>query len=168
MDKKTGEIPRFRSYGMRKRSGISFDGTELVTKQAFKDDCDINAIMRRWDKTGQVPMAAGRVGYYGDFANAEDYHTSLCKIRNADAEFLNLPAHVRDRFENDPARLIEFLEDPENRSEAEELGIVSPGSGGSEPSEPSSSPPPGGDEDLGDSAEGDDAVKSPAPGGDDQ
>ena len=35
-----------------------------------------------------------------------------------------LPAHLRARFENDPAQLIDFLGDENNRSEAEKLGLL--------------------------------------------
>jgi phage internal scaffolding protein len=39
-------------------------------------------------------------------------------------EFEALPAQIRARFDNDPAQLIEFLENSDNRPEAEELGLV--------------------------------------------
>jgi hypothetical protein len=35
-----------------------------------------------------------------------------------------LPANIRSRFDNDPAKLIDFMENPANREEAESLGLV--------------------------------------------
>ena len=36
-----------------------------------------------------------------------------------------LPAQIRSRFENDPAKLIDFLDNSENLDEAIKLGLVS-------------------------------------------
>ena len=46
------------------------------------------------------------------------------RVIAAQDEFEALPAQIRARFDNDPAKLIEFLENSENRPEAEELGLV--------------------------------------------
>lgn len=37
---------------------------------------------------------------------------------------MSLPAELRKRFRNDPGMLLAFLEDPQNRAEAESLGLV--------------------------------------------
>ena len=42
----------------------------------------------------------------------------------AQDEFMELPAQLRARFNNDPALLIDFLEKEENREEAIKLGLV--------------------------------------------
>ena len=46
------------------------------------------------------------------------------RVLAAKTEFESLPAQIRARFQNDPAQLIEFLQDENNRPEAEELGLV--------------------------------------------
>lgn len=46
------------------------DGTR--TQQQFKDECDINEIMRRFGKTGQVPSNV-RAPMYGDFTEVGDF-----------------------------------------------------------------------------------------------
>jgi phage internal scaffolding protein len=46
------------------------------------------------------------------------------RVIAAQDEFEALPAQIRARFDNDPANLIEFLENENNRPEAEELGLV--------------------------------------------
>jgi phage internal scaffolding protein len=61
---------------------------------------------------------------YGDFTGISDYHTALNRVFAAQDEFEALPAQIRARFNNDPAQLIEFLENSDNRPEAEELGLV--------------------------------------------
>ena len=38
--------------------------------------------------------------------------------------FDNLPSDVRNRFNNNPAQLLDFVADPENKEEAIELGLL--------------------------------------------
>jgi hypothetical protein len=47
-------------------------------------------------------------------------------VRDAQVEFLRVPADVRARFNNDPGRLMAFLEDDRNRDEARKLGFLKP------------------------------------------
>ena len=81
-----------------------------LTQQHFAEECDINEIVRRFGLTGTVPEDY-RAPQYGDFSEVTDYHTALNAVRAADAAFMELPADLRYRFSNDPARLIAFLED---------------------------------------------------------
>ena len=37
---------------------------------------------------------------------------------------MQLPAKIRRRFDNDPTAFIEFVQNPSNKSEMEELGIL--------------------------------------------
>lgn len=93
------------------------------TQQHFKEECDINTIVKRFGISGVVPGAA-RMPEYGDFTAATDYQTALNSVLEAQAEFMKLPAHVRKAFDNDPQQLLEFVSDDANRAEAEKLGLV--------------------------------------------
>jgi phage internal scaffolding protein len=101
-------------------------------QQHHKDECDINVILERFGKTGQLPVNAIS-GTYGDFSGVHDYHTALNAIIASEHEFAALPAKIRNRFANDPANLINFLEDPSNKAEAESLGLINSTSSYSEP-----------------------------------
>lgn len=103
-------------------SGLACEEPSLA-QQHFKDECDINNILRQFNVTGLLPESPISPRY-GDFTGISDYHTALNRVIAAQDEFDGLPAQIRARFENDPAQLIEFLEDENNRSEAEELGLV--------------------------------------------
>jgi phage internal scaffolding protein len=92
-------------------------------QQHHKDECDINVILERFGKTGQLPLNAIS-GTYGDFSGVHDYHTALNAIIASESEFAALPAQLRSRFQNDPANLIEFLDNPANKAEAESLGLL--------------------------------------------
>ncbi len=42
----------------------------------------------------------------------------------AQENFMRLPANIRKRFDNDPAQLIEFINDPNNLDEAINIGLA--------------------------------------------
>lgn len=103
-------------------SGLACEEPSLA-QQHYKDECDINTILERFNITGVLPQVA-LSPRYGDFTGIGDYHTALNRVLAAQEEFDALPAQIRAKFNNDPAQLIEFLEDENNRPEAEELGLV--------------------------------------------
>ena len=45
-------------------------------------------------------------------------------ILNAEAMFEELPLEIKKRFDNDPAKLVEFCNDPKNLEEAIEIGLA--------------------------------------------
>lgn len=98
-----------------------------MTQQQFKDDCDINNILR---KHGHDPVAFQALtrpgGVYADFSSITDYHTMLNEIVEAQTAFGALPAHLRARFDNDPGKLLAFIQDKKNRDEGVSLGIINP------------------------------------------
>jgi phage internal scaffolding protein len=106
-------------------SGLACEEPSLA-QQHFKDECDINNILRQFNITGLLPEQP-LSPRYGDFTGIGDYHTALNRVIAAQDEFDSLPAQIRARFDNDPANLIEFLNDDANRPEAEELGLVNKG-----------------------------------------
>ena len=103
-------------------SGLHCEDASLA-QQHFKDECDINNILRQFNITGMLPEQAVSPRY-GDFTGIGDYHTALNRVIAAEDEFMSLPATIRARFENDPAQLIDFLDKPENKDEAIKLGLV--------------------------------------------
>jgi phage internal scaffolding protein len=105
-------------------SGLGCEDPSLA-QQHYKDECDINTILQKFNITGLLPESP-LSPRYGDFTGISDYHTALNRVIAAQDEFDGLPANIRARFENDPAQLIEFLENSENRQEAEKLGLVEP------------------------------------------
>lgn len=101
------------------------EATPTMTQQHFAEECDINTIVRRFNLTGQLPTGV-RMPTYGDFDNVPTYQEALNAIRAADEAFNEMPAEVRARFANDPARFVDFCSDPANKAEAQKLGLVDP------------------------------------------
>lgn len=104
--------------------GLSCPGPSM-TQQSFKEECDINTIVKRFGVTGQLPAPVAMPSY-SDFSEVVDYQTALNAIRRSGEAFMGLPSGVRERFQNDPQQLLVFLGDEANRPEAEKLGLVSP------------------------------------------
>lgn len=96
-----------------------------LAQQHAKDECDINTIVRRFGLTGELPNGV-RAPTYGDFTDAVDYHTAMNAVLAADAAFMQLPADIRTRFNNDAGAFVDFVSDDNNRAEAEKLGLVLP------------------------------------------
>lgn len=86
-----------------------------VTKQADADSCDINKIYARYLKDGQLPPNVRSPGTYGDYSSVPDYQESLEIVRSAEKQFLLLPVELRNRFENDPVKFLEFATNPANK-----------------------------------------------------
>jgi len=93
------------------------------TQQQFKDECDVNNIVKKYETTGEWLHLTRRQGVYADVSEIKDYHQSLDKVQRANDAFMALPAEMRLRFQNDPGRLLEFLADPKNHSEGVKLGL---------------------------------------------
>lgn len=100
-------------------------GAESLTHQNFKEECDINNILARFQKTGVIEHVAKYQGQYGDFTNMPtDYHEAMNQVHEAQRMFMSLPAVIRDQFGNDPGTFLQFAEDPENEQEMRDMGLL--------------------------------------------
>lgn len=113
-------------------------GGKSRTKQAHKDETDINIILRKHEKGLVVDHLNKHQGQYGDFIDAPDYHTALNRIHAADEAFMEIPADIRAEFDNDPAQFLEFVQNPENLPSMREMGLAP-----HETTEAPPGPPPG-------------------------
>lgn len=97
-----------------------------LTKQADSKACDINNIMRRYEKDGVITHVNRYQGEYGNFLGVPEYHDAVNQVLAAENMFLSLPAKVRSRFNNDPAAFIDFAQTEGNRDELVALGLIPP------------------------------------------
>lgn len=110
---------------------LNFDpdtGVELpsLTRQEFRDECDINEIMRRYQRDGVVSHVTTREPMYQDFTQYPDLQESMNYIRDAEMAFLSLPSAVRREFDNDPVKFVQFAAEPKNGERLVELGLAEP------------------------------------------
>lgn len=84
-------------------------GQESRTRQSEKDNCDINKIMERFNRTGRLPTMQSLPPNYGD-ARVVDYQTAQEIIKDAKTRFNALPAETRKHFGNDPQIYLQALQ----------------------------------------------------------
>lgn len=96
---------------------------ESMAVQSAEEESNINTIVRRFGLTGELPNNL-RMPQSGDFTGLPDFHAAMNLVRQAQEEFIRVPAEIRARFNNDPARFMAFVEDGANYDEALKLGLV--------------------------------------------
>lgn len=97
-----------------------------LTQQQFKDECDINNIMKKFASTGEFTHVTSNKGIYADFTEIKDYQSMLDTVIYADHAFNTLPAELRKRFNNNAGELLDFIQDPSNYDEGVKLGLLNP------------------------------------------
>ena len=95
-----------------------------MTKQSFKDECDINNIMKRYERDGVLNHLNKYQGKYGDFTGAVEYHEAMSIVARGREMFMDLPAHIRSQFGNDPAAFLDFATNPDNNQALVDMGLA--------------------------------------------
>lgn len=103
---------------------LTFPEVSPHTKQEFKDECDINTILARYNRTGELPLVNQALPQYLD-VTGHDFQEHMNIVRGAQDMFNGLPSELRNRFNNDPAQFLDFTANVENREEMAKLGLLS-------------------------------------------
>jgi len=53
-----------------------------------------------------------------------EFMNAMLVVAEAKTRFAELPAEIRNRFENDPAKLLDFVHDPDNLEESIKWGFI--------------------------------------------
>ena len=94
------------------------------TQQHNRDANSVTKLIAKYGAKRLADTLALEPSRYGDISGFTDYADSLNRINRANDAFDAMPSAVRNRFHNDPAELIAFLNDDKNRSEAIILGLI--------------------------------------------
>lgn len=115
---------------MRDENGVAVrvrtfhpEGGEMMTKQADKDGCDINIILKNNLITGVIPVTT-KTPFYGDFSEGADFHDASNRLLLAQADFAALPSALRKHVDNDPGAFLDLISDPDRRAELVDLGLT--------------------------------------------
>ncbi len=103
-DKKTGRLIQPQAYP---------DG---MTKQAFRDECDIQKIMARAEKGGTISHLQKHEGAYEDFSDF-DFHAQSTMLTKGREIFDDLPAEIRKEFGQSPQAFFTYVNDPANKDD---------------------------------------------------
>lgn len=109
-----------------------------LTQQHHADETDINLIVKRYMQTGVLPQTALQP-LFGDFETFS-FQDAQNRIRAAEEAFMRIPADIRFRFGNDPAKFVEFATKPENADELVKLKLRDPPKPAPQPTLPERAP----------------------------
>lgn len=81
------------------------------TKQAPRQQTNINLMVGRYKKTGVFAHLNPRTPTYGDYSQSVTLEEAYDLVQNANRSFMELPAAVRALADNDPVTLLAMLAD---------------------------------------------------------
>lgn len=124
-----GEVLEVKPVGFRRSMFGYVDvvadvGEVSMTKQEFKDECNINNIMAQYQKTGLVNHLNKYEGRYDDVSGAVSYQEAHDIMMRAESMFMSVPSSIRAKFDNDPGKFLEFVTDPANSEEMRKMGLM--------------------------------------------
>lgn len=106
-------MTELRLMPVRRRVVARSGGTDR-TKQEFKDQCDINLVVKRHAQRGIYDHVNPRTPHYGDASQRIELDQALELVAISRESFLELPALVRRAAGNDPSTFLRMLEDEED------------------------------------------------------
>jgi phage internal scaffolding protein len=109
---------------LRQTKRVGIDTGPGKTEQAHKQQCDMNYILRDYQRTGLIKHAVKYEGQYDDVSDV-DYQRSMMIVADVKNMFESLPSSERKKFSNDPAKFLNYVQDAANRQDLEERGILS-------------------------------------------
>lgn len=112
---------KFYTFYNRPPRVVSPHGGKSLAAQEYKDESDINVILKRYAAGDNSVVRS--FGVFADVSQLGDFQTQLEVVRRATEDFAALPADIRSRFGNDPAALVAFLADSSHDEEAVKLGL---------------------------------------------
>lgn len=130
---------RFRTRYDRNLVGFSSSLPSATLLDDFQDTLIPNILQSHGvaNMNADTPM-------FGDFTNCPtDYAEAHERLERASELFMELPSNVREKFNNNAVDLLNWLSDPQNRKDAEALGLVktmSPAPSSEPPTESGSTP----------------------------
>jgi len=110
-------------YSDRKRSKFNTDG-ESLTEQQHAHNADIKNIIKQYDKTGLIRNVNKGIAQYGDYSKINEYKEALDLVNDANQSFMEVPSHIREKFQNDAGTFFEFATDKKNHAEMVEMGLA--------------------------------------------
>jgi len=107
------------NYNRFKSQTEIVEKAEPRTKQSFKEECDINNIVRAY----RPNQNGTRIYQFDDYTNV-DFFEMQNSVAAGTEKFLELPSHIRKKFDNNVGNLIRFINDKNNKTEAITLGLI--------------------------------------------
>lgn len=108
-------------YNHTRLDGFKFTQPSL-TEQSFGFETDINNIVSR-AVSSSLPSNTQSPLFGGKFS-PDSYNEALNLVAEAKSQFESLPSNIRAEFDNDPSKLLAFVQDDSNYDKAVKLGLI--------------------------------------------
>lgn len=108
---------------IKRRKVVIYTGDESKVQKSMQDETDIKNILAKYGRTGILPVMKNEA-IYGDFSNVPEYQEAQNILIKAENQFNSLSSDVRKKFDNDPAKMLEFVSKEENLEEMYDLGLA--------------------------------------------
>lgn len=123
---------------------VDFSDAPSMTRQEFADEANVNNLLKRYAQTGSFydptkPHSA-RQPLFGDFSKYNDFTVYQNLVIEARDRFDSLPVEIREKFNYDPAKLLDFLADEKNRDEAIKLNLIAKAAAAATPESANAAP----------------------------
>lgn len=99
---------------------------ESQTIQSQEPETNINQIMKRWERTGELTHVSRAIAQYRDMTGIPDLEGALNIVADAQSIFEEMPAEVRKACDHNVAKFLPFIDDPGNLERCIELKILPP------------------------------------------
>lgn len=117
--------PVVMDHFTRKRVQLECDHTKGQTQQHFKDEVNINNIVKRFEQTGLLEHTNNAQPQYGE-ATGQTFTEAMFMVREAEENFMQLPSEIRREFGNDVSTYLDAIGDPSKMPMLAELGLIDP------------------------------------------
>ena len=93
-----------------------------LTEQTHERETDINWIVRDYAQTQLLKHVNKNEGSFDD-VSAVDFEQSMYKVAEMTSLFEGLPSKHKKYFENDPAKFLHYVQNPDNAEQIASFGI---------------------------------------------
>jgi phage internal scaffolding protein len=118
----------FRKYDVEgNQLGLDKGGhvfEETKTEQSHKAEVDINNIVKRAGNMELIAKVNALQNFVYDDVTGNDFQESMNAILRAKEAFSSVPSGIRKQFDNDPAKFMDFVHNPDNNDKLVEMGLA--------------------------------------------
>lgn len=118
-------MPKFYTAYNRPPRVVSGAGGESMTQQQFAQECDINYIVKRAQRTGVIPVVSTQEMVFGTL-DEDTFKQRMDKMAEIKSYFEGLPSEIRLHYQNSVNEFIASMATDEGIEEGRKLGIVAP------------------------------------------
>lgn len=99
------------------------EGEEIRVEQSHKDEVNINNIVKRAGGMELIAKVNALKDWKFDDVTSNDFQENMNAIIKARDTFADVPSEIRKKFDNDPAKFMDFVRNPANIQEMIDLGL---------------------------------------------